>query len=69
MKTINLRQELKFIHNEKMKTSDRESVAFELLNIAGVLLSNYAVAENTTKKDFYSTVYSMTKDFYSGKSH
>ena len=37
---------------------------FELLNIAGVLLSNYAVADTVAMKSFYNTVYSKTKHFY-----
>ncbi|MFH1833148.1 MAG: hypothetical protein ABH816_03185 [Candidatus Levyibacteriota bacterium] len=61
---INLQQELKFIHSEKMNTVDKNSLSFEMLNIAQVLISNYANAETKKLKSFYRTIYFKTKNFY-----
>lgn len=61
---MNLQQELKFIHSEKIKTLDKKSLTFELLSIAHVMLSNYANAETIKLKTFYKIVYSKTKNFY-----
>jgi hypothetical protein len=64
MQDLNIQQELRFIHREKTKISEKESVNFELLNIAGVLLANYVTAKTKRMKNFYSGVYSKTKYFY-----
>lgn len=69
MKTLNLQQELKFVHSEKTKDLDKKSLSFDLLNIAGVLLANYATAEIIAMKNFYHNVYSKTKKFYLGQLH
>lgn len=63
MKTINLRQELKFIHSGKMNLANKNGLPFEMLNIAQVLMSNYANAETKKLKSFYTTVYWKTKKF------
>lgn len=69
MKSINLQQELKFIHSEKMKTSDKGSLTFELLNIADVLISNYVNARTRNLKSFYKIIYQKTKTFYLGRTN
>ena len=66
-KQINSQQELKFIHLEKIKTSNKEGLLFELLNIAQVLISNYASAKTNKEKVFYKTVYHKAKNFYLGQ--
>lgn len=63
MKAINLQQELKFIHSEKMHIADKDSLSFEILNIAQVLISNYANSETKNLKSFYKIVYWKTKIF------
>lgn len=63
MKAINLQQELNFIHSEKMNISNKDSLYFEMLNIAHVLISNYANAETRKLKSFYAIVYWKTKNF------
>lgn len=64
MKTINIQQELKFIHLEKISTSDKESLSFQLLNVAQTILPNYANAETKKLKSFYKIVYQKIKSFY-----
>ncbi len=64
MKTINLQRELKFIHYKQVKTLEKDSLMFELLNIAQTMLSNYAVSETKKVKLFYQIVYFKTKSFY-----
>ena len=64
MKTINLQKELKFIHCEKTNTSDKESLPFQLLNVADVLITNYINAKTVKTKEFYKEVYLKTKKYY-----
>ena len=64
MKTINIQQELKFIHFEKINTFNKGDLLFQLLNIAQVILSNYANAETKKLKSFYKIIYQKTKNFY-----
>lgn len=64
MNRINLQQEIKFIHSEKMNIADKDSLSFEVLNIAQVLISNYVNAETKKLKTFYKMVYCKTKNFY-----
>jgi len=64
MRTFNLKKELKFIHSKKISTSDKESLLFQLLNIAQTLLFNYADSETRKLKSFYKIVYLKTKKFY-----
>lgn len=63
MKAINLQQELKFIHSEKMNVADKNSLSFEILNIAQVLILNYANSETKDLKSFYKIAYWKTKIF------
>lgn len=65
MKAINLKQELNFIHSKKTNISNKESLSFELLNIADVLITNYINAKTMKMKKFYKMIYRKTKDFYS----
>ena len=64
MKTINTQQELEFIHFEKISTSSKESLSFQLLNTAQVVLSNYENSETKKLKSFYKIIYQKIKSFY-----
>lgn len=64
MSTINFQRELKFIHSQKINTFDKESLLFQLLNIAQITLSNYANSETLKLSSFYKIVYQKTKSFY-----
>lgn len=64
MITINTDQELHFIHSEKVQTSDKEGMSFQLLNIAVVLITNYINANTARTKKFYKMIYLKTKKFY-----
>ncbi|MBU4285193.1 hypothetical protein KKF60_01375 [Patescibacteria group bacterium] len=63
MEDFNLNKECKFISFEK-SILNKKSLVFELLNIANVLLANYAEARKKKTKDFYKIIYSKTKNFY-----
>ncbi len=63
MGKFNVNKELKFIHSEKMKISDKESSSFDLLNIASVLVSDY-ININKKNKFFYKIIYQKIKSFY-----
>lgn len=69
MNKINLHQELKFIHSEKMNIADKNSLSFEILNITQVLISNYVNAETKKLKTFYKMIYWKTKNFYLAQSN
>lgn len=62
MSKINLQQELKFIYSEKMSIADKDSLSFETVNIAQVLISNYVNAETKKLKTFYKMIYWNTKN-------
>ncbi len=61
---INLRRELKFIHSEKVKMDNKDSLIFELLNIAHVVISNYVNVNIRNLKSFYEIIYFKAKNFY-----
>ena len=64
---INLQRELKFIHSEKMKMGNKDSLSFEMLNITQVLISNYVITETRELRAFYKMIYFITKNFYLDK--
>lgn len=61
---INIQQELKFIHSEKIKISNKDGLPFEVLNIAQTLISNCINTKPVTMKMFYKILYWKTKNFY-----
>lgn len=64
MRTINLQQELKFIHFEKIHVYNKENLQFKLLNIAQTIISNYINTKKIKMKAFYKMIYDKNKKFY-----
>lgn len=62
-KTLNLEQELTFIKNKKSNVHSKTLLRLELLDIAQVILSNYATTEDIKLKRFNKVIYSKIKKF------